>query len=539
MKRIIRWGLLIPVLLALLLPLASTRAEGGMQTDGEYYIVNAGDSWYTIQIKFGVRAGTLLDLNDLRARPDLIYVGERIRLPFTVGNTPSVNQPFYYVAQPGDTLQTVVGRTEIDPFAFLLANYMATSLPTTTPLQAGLTYLVPAGPHITTVQPGETLAAVAARFGTTESTLLRFNPGLAGFIYSGQQVFVPIQYDVFTVTPVATPIPGATPVPGATPTPVPVTGAGRLPQVGGSSAGVTQGVQTTGSFYTVRRGDTLALISRKFGVPASALLDLNNLRTRPDVLYAGEQISVGYPVGFTPSWTRAWYYVALPGDTIQTVVQKTEIDQFAFLEANALDFNLPRVTELTAGRAYLIPAGTHRAAVTTTESLAVIATRYQTTVAELLRFNAQLLNGEYVGAPVFIPIQYSTSGAGTGGEVVGGTGGGVSGGTVAGLNGPLEVRDVRINGVAPIPGKPSDSLERRVTLAVVFRGGNGTYTLEEGDIARTLTAPQPEGDDGQWSFVTFTIESVCGGAPQGTIEFASGGVTVVKLYTAGEVLCAP
>lgn len=105
------------------------------------------------------------------------------------------------------------------------------------------------GVHI--VQPGDTLSAIARRYGTTVKALVAHN-GMAS-------AEVPLKIKQELKLPVTTPAPAA-PAPAATqpaPQPAPV------PAQGGT--------------YTVQAGDTIYKISRKFGVAPSALMQANGL----------------------------------------------------------------------------------------------------------------------------------------------------------------------------------------------------------------------------------------------------------------------
>jgi LysM repeat protein len=115
------------------------------------------------------------------------------------------------------------------------------------------------------VQPGDTLSAIALRHGVNVWTLIREN-GLAGasLIYPGQTLRLPkIGAEVEAATPEATPeiTPEARPEPAAAPV---------KPET-----------------YTVRSGDTLYSIARRFGTTAAALARLNGV-SNPSAIYAGQ-----------------------------------------------------------------------------------------------------------------------------------------------------------------------------------------------------------------------------------------------------------
>jgi LysM repeat protein len=203
------------------------------------YVVQLGDTLASISRKFGVSPDVILDVNGLRKRPDLIYVGETLTLPIDMGYTPSYTGPFFYTVQAGDTVQTLNNRFAIDRFTLRQVNKLAPDANVLTP---GTTLLVPAGPHRYTVQSGNTIQAIAAMFGTTVNNILRFNAhlGNGAFLAPGQEVFIPIIYNV-----------NATPLPAGAVSGNPV-GGGSSPQTGtGSSPSVAANASVVSGFQTI------------------------------------------------------------------------------------------------------------------------------------------------------------------------------------------------------------------------------------------------------------------------------------------------
>jgi len=167
------------------------------------YVVQLGDTLSSISHKFGVSPDVILDVNHLRNRPDLIFVGETLTLPISMGFTPSLVSPFFYVIQAGDTVQTLNNKFYIDRFTVRQVNNIPADSNVLTP---GATILIPAGPHRYTVHSGDTIQSIAAMFGQSVNTLLRFNSQLGNglALAPGMFVYVPIVYNV-----------GFTPVSGA------------------------------------------------------------------------------------------------------------------------------------------------------------------------------------------------------------------------------------------------------------------------------------------------------------------------------------
>lgn len=104
------------------------------------------------------------------------------------------------------------------------------------------------------IQPGDTLAIIASRFGVTVQDILRVNPILQtqAFIFPGQIIHIPI--------------PGEMPVPRV-------------------------------SLYIVQPGETLNGIALRFNIPVGALLQANPQITDPNLIFPGQIIAIPLPYG--------------------------------------------------------------------------------------------------------------------------------------------------------------------------------------------------------------------------------------------------
>ena len=126
-----------------------------------------------------------------------------------------------------------------------------------------------------TIQRGDTLYAIATRFGTSVNALVIAN-GLAdpNWIYAGQTLIIPDGTAVGgPVQPPAT-VPPSEPAPPA----------------------------SDSSSYVIQRGDTLSLIAARHGVPVSALIQANNI-TNPNLIFAGQTLIIpgGAPAAPPPA----------------------------------------------------------------------------------------------------------------------------------------------------------------------------------------------------------------------------------------------
>jgi LysM repeat protein len=101
-------------------------------------------------------------------------------------------EPIQYTVQPGDTLYSLARRYNTTVQAIMQANGMMTYL-----LRVGqvitipATHIIPVGPIVHIVQPGETLHFIANKYGTTVWALMVLNNLHSSTIYAYQAIFVP------------------------------------------------------------------------------------------------------------------------------------------------------------------------------------------------------------------------------------------------------------------------------------------------------------------------------------------------------------
>jgi membrane-bound lytic murein transglycosylase D len=134
------------------------------------------------------------------------------------------------------------------------------------------------------VRRGETMAAIAQRYGMTATRLAEMN-GLSAnaSLRAGRHLTLPEQ------------LPRT--LGGAAPTPAVVAAENAAP----SPANATAASAPVGEFYVVRRGDSLEGIAARVSVPQAELLKMNSLRN-PDFLYEGQRLRIaGEAVAVTPA----------------------------------------------------------------------------------------------------------------------------------------------------------------------------------------------------------------------------------------------
>ena len=86
-------------------PQVQTYAQPVAQTDGTTYIVHAGDTLSGIASMYGTTYQHLAEINGI-ANPNLIHVGQEIRIDGTAPTTSTE----YYTIQSGDTLSGIAAK---------------------------------------------------------------------------------------------------------------------------------------------------------------------------------------------------------------------------------------------------------------------------------------------------------------------------------------------------------------------------------------------------------------------------------------------
>ncbi len=194
------------------------------------------------------------------------------------------------------------------------------------------------------VRRGDTLSKIARRFGVRESTLARAN-GLRNRhrIHVGQVLEIP----------------GKAPrsVAQAKPKPAPKAKSGaRKPRNIVKATPIREAIPANG-LYKVRRGDNLAEIARRFGVSQSDLAAANRLRNRNHIR-VGQVLRIPGGSG-SAEHVRPGVYTVRKGDTLDGIARRFGVSQRAILELNELRSR----HRIQVGQRLYLPAGSRPAQV--------------------------------------------------------------------------------------------------------------------------------------------------------------------------------
>lgn len=215
------------------------------------YTVEKGDTLSSIAGKFGTTVSMIAHYNNI-PDPDRIYENQVLRIPVSSIPKNMKGMPITYTVQSGDTLASVAARFHTTVQA--IARYNAVEEPDM--IEAGRVLMIlretkepqssesPSSRQIThTVQSGDTLATIAEMHHTTVQAISRAN-GIT-------------DPDVIET--------------------------GRVLRIPAEDHAIVE--------YTVQSGDTLWKIAKRYHVSLSELINRNRL-TNPDLIYPGQIILI-------------------------------------------------------------------------------------------------------------------------------------------------------------------------------------------------------------------------------------------------------
>lgn len=212
------------------------------------YVVKRGDTLYSIASRYGVSVLELQRINNLNSTS--LSIGQQLRIP--INGEENVDNYVIYTVKVGDTLYNIAKKYRVSVDNIIKENSLNSNL-----LSIGQKLRIPnvSSPDIDNqygtyiVQSGDTLYKIAERYGMTVRQLMEINNLESTFLQIGQVL--------------------------------------KVTSGGGSSSSIPLGSSCYGEgykepvfiTYTVRRGDNLYNIARKYGVSVDSLIELNNLKT--------------------------------------------------------------------------------------------------------------------------------------------------------------------------------------------------------------------------------------------------------------------
>ncbi len=152
--------------------------------EGNFYIVQSGDSLWSISIKYNTTVEELKILNNLSS--NALNIGQKLIVP-GAGTTQSPNN-ITYTVQKGDTLWSIASRFNTTVTAIRNLNNLTSDI-----LNIGQQLIIPGTSNKTTytVQGGDTLWSVAKKFNTTVDAIKKLNNLTTNLLSVGQSLKIP------------------------------------------------------------------------------------------------------------------------------------------------------------------------------------------------------------------------------------------------------------------------------------------------------------------------------------------------------------
>ena len=288
------------------------------------HVVRAGENLSAIARRYGVTVEELVETNGLN-NPDLIYAGQVLAIP---GAAPAGSN--VYTIQQGETLSEIAARYGVPVERIMAAN----NLPNRSSIAEGQQLVIPdavqasAAPAADpaaryTLQRGDSLYRVGLIYGVAVDDLLAAN-NLASpsAIYPGLELRIP-----------------------APQRPLVVAEAIEADDASAATGG--------GRTHMVRWGDTLARIALSYDVPVDRLVAANGL-SGPDRIYVGQQLTVpeaGAPARRAPAESSASHYVQR-GETLSAIAMRYGVTVHSLANANGIQ----DASRLAAGIYLTIPS---------------------------------------------------------------------------------------------------------------------------------------------------------------------------------------
>ncbi len=242
-------------------------------------------------------------------------------------------------------------------------------------------------PAVYTIARGDTISAVAGRYGLDTFAVLKLNNLQANtIIYPGQKIKLT----------------GSTPAPAAKP----------AAPAKSTSASVTS-ASGGGRVYVVKAGDTLGGIAARHGVGLSEVFKWNGLGMS-SVIYPGQKVKVGggsstpapaatkpatKPASSAPAPARSGSYTIKAGDTLSGIAARNGVRLSDVLSANRLTMSsiiYPGQKLVIPGASTIAPASSKPAATTPLVPSTFLGFSYPAAVVSSANQNKALLNASPV-----------------------------------------------------------------------------------------------------------------------------------------------
>ncbi len=269
----------------------------------ETYVVKAGDTLYGISNQFGVSVTELASLNNVNA--NTLKIGQVLTIPSKLGTNP--NNMFMYTVKSGDTLYKIAQKYNTTVPKIMDLNYLKNTNLTIGQVLRIPEMFTPEDEMILpnyinyVVQSGDTLYSIAKKFDVNVDTILKDNVLTSNILKVGQNLKIRLNDNNMIEECI---------------------GVDYTPLVSN-----TQTIT-----YTVKKGDSLYSIARKFNTSVDTLVNINNLKSN--------NLSIGQVLKIPSSSNNSRVYVVQSGDNLYSIARKFNISVDDIKKKNNLTSNL-------------------------------------------------------------------------------------------------------------------------------------------------------------------------------------------------------
>ena len=253
------------------------------------YIVKKGDTLYSIAAKLGTTVEELKKENNLTTNS--LSIGQVLRIPSKIIYK---DDETLYTVKKGDTLYKIAQANNTTVEELKRINGL-----TTNTLSVGQLLKIPSSllPETTyTVQRGDSLYSIAAKYNTTVEELKRINGLTTNILSIGQVLKLPSNESA-------------------------------------ESPSVDEGIS-----YTVKKGDSLYSIAKKYNVTIDEIKELNNLTSN--------LLSIGQVLLIPSSTPLETTYTVQKGDSLYSIAKKYNTSVDKLKELNSLTSNMLSIGQI-------------------------------------------------------------------------------------------------------------------------------------------------------------------------------------------------
>lgn len=255
------------------------------------YVVKSGDSLYAIAQKYGITVDELKKANNLTS--NVLSVGQVLKIP----TKETIPEKGIYVVKSGDSLYAIAQKYGVTVDEIKRANNLTSNI-----LSIGQTLIIPTtdtepvADYINyTVKSGDSLYSIAKQYNTTVDELIGFNSLPNTLLNPGQILKVPVK-----------------------------------------DSSVTK-PQEDYITYTVKSGDSLYAIARNYNTSVDSIMTLNNLKST--------NLSIGQILKI-PKASSGIKYIVKAGDNLYSIANKYNTTVDAIKLKNNLTSNLLSVGQI-------------------------------------------------------------------------------------------------------------------------------------------------------------------------------------------------